>query len=129
MNLRRELTPVAKKYGQYMAFGVIDAAEYSQMATNMDLRPGIFPAFVIHDVRTNDVFPFNQRKMITAAAIEGLIMDMAQGKIRAGPVANDRLFEADSLEADAESQVDTGASADEDGLDDDMNPAQEHDEL
>ncbi|KAF2490978.1 hypothetical protein BU16DRAFT_565901 [Lophium mytilinum] len=116
VDLRRELTPVAKKYGQYMAFGLIDAAEYSHMATNMDLRPGIFPAFVIHDVRTNDVFPFDQRKMITAAAIEGLIMDMAQGKIKAGPVADDRPFEEGLFEVD------------EDGLDE-TNLAQKHDEL
>lgn len=85
-NLRREITPVAKKYSQYINFGVIDAVEYSEMAAGLDLSPGMFPAFVVHNILNDQVFPFDQRRRISKEAVEGHILDIVQGKARPGPL-------------------------------------------
>jgi hypothetical protein len=102
-----------------MSFGLIDAVEYSPMAANMDLRPGVFPAFVIYNVRNHDAFPFDQRKEITAAAIDEFVANVAQGKVKSGPISHDDLETDEYVEQDAEKGE----------LEAEMKPVEKHDEL
>jgi hypothetical protein len=79
--LRRELTPIAKKYKQYISFGIIDANEYAHMAENLELKPNVFPAFVLHNILNDQVYPFDQSKKITMAAIDQFLSDITSGRV------------------------------------------------
>jgi hypothetical protein len=55
------------------------------MAVSLDLHRGIFPAFVVQAVINDQVFPYPQRKKITAGAIDHFVLDILQGKGNPGP--------------------------------------------
>ncbi|OCL05096.1 hypothetical protein AOQ84DRAFT_345252 [Glonium stellatum] len=82
--LRRDLTPVAKKYQQYINFGLIDAVEYRHMASSMNLQSDVFPAFVFHNILNDQVYPYNQHKDITAGGIDEFILSILQGRVSGG---------------------------------------------
>ncbi|KAF2184312.1 hypothetical protein K469DRAFT_688792 [Zopfia rhizophila CBS 207.26] len=84
IRIRREVTSIAKKFEQYVKFGVADAVEYAPMARNLGLTEGIFPALVVHAPMNDQVFPYNQRKKITASAVDGMLMTILEGKAVSG---------------------------------------------
>ena len=90
-NLRRELRRVAKKYKEYVTFAVLDATEYGHIADNLELRPGVFPAFVLHNGATDQVFPFSQRRKIAEEAIDVFVLDILQGKVTPGRLVEENL--------------------------------------
>jgi hypothetical protein len=57
--LRHELTPIAKKYEQYVTFGVADSIEYGPMATSFNLANGRFPAVAVHAPMNDNVAPLD----------------------------------------------------------------------
>lgn len=82
---RAALSPVAKKYKEFLSFATIDALEYGHMAQTLGLESGVFPALALKNPSFGQVFPYAQRRSITAEAVESFILDIAQG--RAEPIA------------------------------------------
>jgi protein disulfide-isomerase A1 len=77
---RATLKPLAKKYQEYLSFVTIDAVEYAYMARALGLEAGAFPALVVLNPMYGQVFPYGQRRVITAEAVESFIMDIVQGR-------------------------------------------------
>jgi protein disulfide-isomerase A1 len=77
---------MAKKYQEYLNFVTIDAVEYAHMAPALGLEAGVFPALAVQNPMYGQVFPYDQRHVITADAVESFIIDIVQG--RAQPSAN-----------------------------------------
>lgn len=58
----------------------IDAVEYASTAPALGLQPNAFPALVVLNPIYGQFFPYDQRKVITADAVEGFILDIVQGR-------------------------------------------------
>lgn len=52
------------------------------MAANLELEPDKFPAFVIHNILNDEVYPLDQSKEITAEAVDQLVKDITEGKAK-----------------------------------------------
>ncbi|KAJ4294628.1 hypothetical protein N0V90_008319 [Kalmusia sp. IMI 367209] len=85
-SMRYELTPVAKRFAQYVTFGVADAFEYGPMAKNFGLVHNIFPALAIHAPINDNVFIYLQGREIVASTVEAMLMTILQGKATSGQV-------------------------------------------
>jgi hypothetical protein len=85
------------------------------MAENLDLKPGIFPAFVIHNILNDEVYPYDQREEITGVKIDEFINDVAQGKQKPGPKfgqnpnvsGDDEITDEDRMESDGAGMSDS----------------------
>jgi protein disulfide-isomerase A1 len=84
--LRHELTPIAKKYEQYVTFGVADSIEYGPMAMNFNLENGRFPALAVHAPMNDNVFTYSQSRKITAEVVENMLLKILQGEATSGQV-------------------------------------------
>jgi hypothetical protein len=84
--VRRELTPVAKKYEQYTKFGVADAAEYAPTAKNFGLSEDVFPALAVHAPLNDEVFLYKQGRSIVGGVVDAMLTSILQGKARSGQV-------------------------------------------
>ncbi|KAJ4357929.1 uncharacterized protein N0V89_002506 [Didymosphaeria variabile] len=101
-SLRHELTPIAKKYEQYVTFGIADSVEYGPMATNFGLVNGGIPALAVHAPMNDNVFTYLQGRKIIADVVEHMLLTILQGKAASGQV-----FGSDApeyVEAKAEAQ-------------------------
>jgi len=76
------LKELAKTYQEYLSFVTIDAVEYGDMAVNLGLQPGKFPALVLQNVMLGQTFPYDQRRKITVEAVENFVLDISQGKVQ-----------------------------------------------
>lgn len=76
------LLPVAKEVKSKLNLGFIDASKYGSHAANINLEEK-FPAFAIHDLKSNFKFPLSQEKDLTAADVIAWTKDWAAGKIAA----------------------------------------------
>lgn len=92
-SLRRELTPVAKKFDKYVTFGVADAVEYSPMAKNFGLTSNMFPALAVHAPMNDNVFTYHQGRRILAPLVEAMLTTVLQAK-----AANGQVFGAEAPE-------------------------------
>jgi len=72
------------KYEEYISFVTIDATEYSHMATGLGLEDGVFPALALHNPPLGQVFPFDQRRVITQESVDNFVLDIVQGNIQPG---------------------------------------------
>jgi protein disulfide-isomerase A1 len=52
------------------------------MAPSLGLKAGVFPALAVQNPMYGQVFPYDQRHAITAAAVESFIVDIVQGRVR-----------------------------------------------
>ncbi|KAF2662272.1 hypothetical protein K491DRAFT_646205 [Lophiostoma macrostomum CBS 122681] len=86
MTARRELTPLAKKYNQYVKMGVADAYEYGPMAKNFGLGEEKWPAVAVHAPMNDNIFVYRQGKKILAEEAEAMLMTILQGKADNGQV-------------------------------------------
>lgn len=84
--MRHELTPIAKKYEQYVTFGVADAYEYGPMATNFGLVNDRFPALAVHAPMNDNVFIYLQGRKIVATVVETMLLMILQGEATSGQV-------------------------------------------
>jgi len=91
-----------------MSFAIIDANEYAHMAVNLELEPNKFPAFVIHNILNDQVYPLDQNKAVTAENVGQLLKDIASGaadkaeKVEEGVNVSDYEDEDDEEEPVAE---------------------------
>ncbi|KAF1973168.1 hypothetical protein BU23DRAFT_465354 [Bimuria novae-zelandiae CBS 107.79] len=99
--LRHELTSLAKKFEQYVTFGVADAVEYAPMAKNFGLVEGRFPALAVHAPMNDNVFTYLQRRVIRVDVVEGMLMTILQGKATTGQVFGANAPEMEGAEAEA----------------------------
>jgi protein disulfide-isomerase A1 len=83
---RASLKLMAKKYQEYLNFVTIYAVEYAHMAPALGLEAGVFPALAVQNPIYGQVFPYDQRRVITADAVESFIIDIVQGRVQ--PSAN-----------------------------------------
>ena len=74
---------MAKKYQEYLNFVTIDAVEYAHMAPALGLEAGVFPALTVQNPIYGQVFPYDQRRVITADSVESFIIDIVQGRVQA----------------------------------------------
>ena len=96
-HLRLSLRPVAKRYSEYVNFVTVDATEHAQMAIALDLKPGLFPAVVLHAIHVDQTFPFDQRRKITPEAIDEHVLAVAQGRGTPGPLPDDEELSHEEL--------------------------------
>jgi len=73
---------MAKKYEEYLSFVTIDAVEYAHMAPALGLEAGVFPALAVQNPMYGQVFPYDQRRVITADTVESFIVDIVQGRVQ-----------------------------------------------
>lgn len=84
--LRHELTPIAKKFEQFVTFGVADAFEYGPMAKNFGLIDSTFPALAVHAPMNDNVFIYLQGRELVASHVDDMLMTILQGKATSGQV-------------------------------------------
>lgn len=84
--LRKELTPLAKKFEKYVTFGVVDAAEYAPMAKSFGLRDDKFPALAVHAPMNDNVFSYRQGRQIQASTVLAMLTTILQAKGTSGQV-------------------------------------------
>jgi protein disulfide-isomerase A1 len=84
--VRRELTPLAKKYESYVKMGVADAYEYGPMAKNFGLADETWPAVAVHAPMNDNVFVYRQGKKIGVKEVEAMLMTILKGKAANGQV-------------------------------------------
>jgi hypothetical protein len=70
-----------------MNFVTVDAAKFSTVAGALGLQGDRFPAFVIHAVASDEMYPFDQRKDITKEGIEEFVDQYMQQKNGVSSVA------------------------------------------
>jgi protein disulfide-isomerase A1 len=75
------MRPLAQKYEEYLTFVTVDASEYADMLPRVGLAPGVTPALSLQNPRKGQVFPYDQGKHITWAAIQAFIVDISTGKV------------------------------------------------
>ena len=78
---RSSLQPLAKKFKEYLNFVTVDAQEYGHMLPSLGLRDTGTPALAVFNPMYGQTFPYDQKKRITAEAVEGFVMDIVQGKV------------------------------------------------
>jgi protein disulfide-isomerase A1 len=81
---RDSLSSIARKYEEYLSFVTIDAIEYGHMTQALGLDAGVFPALALQNPSFGQVFPYPQRRAITAEAIEKFILDIVEGRTKPG---------------------------------------------
>jgi protein disulfide-isomerase A1 len=104
--VRRELTPLAKKYESYVKMGVADAYEYGPMAKNFGLADETWPAVAVHAPMNDNVFVYRQGKKIGVKEVEAMLMTILKGK-----AANGQVFGED--EDDVSNEGENGNGHDE----------------
>lgn len=77
---------MAKKYENYVKLGIADAIEYGPMAHGFGLKEGVWPAFVLSMGVRNQVFLFKQGKKITGDAVERMLLEVLEGRMKSGEV-------------------------------------------
>ncbi|KAF2801189.1 hypothetical protein K505DRAFT_227211 [Melanomma pulvis-pyrius CBS 109.77] len=87
--LRRELTPIAKRFEKFVTFGVADAVEYAPMAQNFGLLEDRYPALVVHAPMNDNVFAYRQGRQIQASTVEAMLTTILQAKATSGQVFGD----------------------------------------
>ncbi|KAF2707090.1 hypothetical protein K504DRAFT_383805 [Pleomassaria siparia CBS 279.74] len=87
--IRRELTPIAKRYAKFVTFGIADAFEYGPMAANFGLKGDKFPALAIHAPMNDNVFVYRQGRKIQAATVEAMLTTILQAKATSGQIFGD----------------------------------------
>ncbi|KAK7190821.1 protein disulfide isomerase [Paraphaeosphaeria sporulosa] len=103
-SVRHELTPLARKYEQYVTFGVADAIEYAPMATNFGLANGMFPALAVHAPMNDNVFTYLQGRKIVAEVVENMLLTVLQGEATSGQVFGSDAPKFVDAEAEAEAE-------------------------
>ncbi|KAI5279896.1 protein disulfide-isomerase precursor, partial [Ascosphaera aggregata] len=75
------LKPVAKEHKGKINIATIDAKIFAVHAEVLNLNPEKFPAFAIHNIDSNEKYPFDQEKKITEKDIASFIEDVLAGKV------------------------------------------------
>lgn len=78
--LAKELKPLALKHKGVINFATIDAEAFGQHANNLNLKPGIWPAFAIQRTEKNEKYPYDQDAKITEKDIGAFVDDFLSGK-------------------------------------------------
>ncbi|KAK7947735.1 Protein disulfide-isomerase [Apiospora aurea] len=73
---------VARKYEEYLLFVTVDAEEYADMVSMLGLRPEALPAVAVQNPMYGQVFPYDQKKELSAQAIEQFVTQIASGKVK-----------------------------------------------
>lgn len=73
------LRPVAETHKEQLHLGIIDAIEYRDSASDLNMQKDKFPAFAILDLETNKKYPFDQSKEITRESIASFVRDFTSG--------------------------------------------------
>jgi protein disulfide-isomerase A1 len=76
-----QLRPLAKKYKEYLKFAMVDAEEYSEVASALGVTPDELPAIVVQNPTNGQLFHYGLEKEISAANIEQFLVDIAGGKV------------------------------------------------
>ncbi|KAH7084852.1 hypothetical protein BKA63DRAFT_4326 [Paraphoma chrysanthemicola] len=93
--LRRELTPLAKKYDKYITFASAELPKYAEMAGNFgvevskeseDGKGKGAPVLLIHAPMNDHVFYYQHGKTVSADVVEGMLTRILQGKAQNGQV-------------------------------------------
>jgi protein disulfide-isomerase A1 len=79
---RESLKPLAKKFKEYLNFVIVDAMEYGHMLPALGLQDVGSPALAVFNPMYGQTFPHDQQKKITPETVEGLVMDIVQGKVQ-----------------------------------------------
>ena len=75
------IKPLAKTYKEYLNFVTVDIVEYGHMLPALGLAQDSGSALAVYNPMYGQVFPFNEVE-ITPKAVEGFVMDIAQGKVQ-----------------------------------------------
>ena len=85
--MRHELTAIAKKFEQFVTFGVVaDMVEYAPMANNFGVSEDALPALVIHAPMNDNIFVYRQGRKIQASTVEAMLMTILEAKAISGQV-------------------------------------------
>ncbi|KAF2084538.1 disulfide isomerase PDI1 protein [Saccharata proteae CBS 121410] len=79
--LTKELKPVAEAHKGVVNFAVIDAKQFGQHGSNLNLEVGKWPAFAIQDTVKNQKYPLDQSKEVTAKEVGQFVDDFVAGKV------------------------------------------------
>lgn len=64
---------MASKNLRKLNFAIVDASKLAFLASPLGLESDRFPAFVIHDIQSDETHPFGQDKDITEESIEAFV--------------------------------------------------------
>lgn len=83
------LRPVARKFGEYLTFLTVDAAEYAELGGFLGLgRVPVLPALAVQNPRMGQVFPYTGEGEgegaggITPQAVDDFVMAIVQGRVK-----------------------------------------------
>ena len=74
------ITPLAKKFAEYLSFVTVDAVEYGHMLPALGLKQGTDEGVAVFNPMYGQAFPF--RGKINADSVEAFVMEIVQGKVQ-----------------------------------------------
>jgi len=75
------MTPLAKKFAEYLSFVTVDAVEYGHMLPALGMKQGIEDGVAVFNPIYGQAFTF-PGKQIEAQSIEAFVMEIGQGKVQ-----------------------------------------------
>lgn len=97
--IKKNLTPLAKKFSKHVTFAIADSTKHSEMAENFFARPNTpssasdrkrkAPMVVLHAPMNDNVFFYAQGREIEERGVEEMLMTILQGKAKDGEVFGD----------------------------------------
>jgi hypothetical protein len=110
--LRRQLTPLAKKYEKYVTFAVADAVKHAEMATNLLSRFGgqgkdehKKTRIAVHAPLNDNVFRYALGKELEVESIESMIKTILQGKAKSGDIFGSEAADLDEEEGNGHDEL------------------------
>jgi len=71
---------LAEKHRGNLNFATVDASKLGFLAGELGLQPDQYPAFLIYDINSDGMYPFDQSNEITRESIEGLVESFFTGR-------------------------------------------------
>jgi hypothetical protein len=93
--LRREFTPLAKKYAQHLKIAIADFVEFKPMAEGFGLKQNRRPAVALHAPMNDNVFLYEQGRSFSASTIERMLLEVLNGRAVNGQVFGEDIDEGD----------------------------------
>jgi hypothetical protein len=71
---------LAEKHRGSLKFATVDASKLGFLAGELGLQPDQYPAFLIYDINSDGMYPFDQSREITRKSIESFIESFLSGR-------------------------------------------------